>query len=188
MEAPSLTSQERKYLLELARRQLEHVLCGAPEPEGKPDSPALLAPGGAFVTLKRLGRLRGCIGHLFADSPLYLTVKEMAKAAALEDPRFPPVTCEELPEISIEISALSPFSEVTDVEEIVVGRDGLLLQKGPYSGLLLPQVATEYGWDKYEFLDHTCLKAGLPPGCWRAADTRIWRFSAEVFDESELST
>ena len=141
---------------------------------------------GAFVTLNERGRLRGCIGHVRGDVPLRQTDAEMAVQAALHDPRFPSVTKEEVESLEIEISVLSPLTEVKDVSEIVVGRDGLIIQEGARSGLLLPQVATEYGWDRETFLEHTCRKAGLPEGCWRREGVVILRFSAEVFNEREV--
>jgi AmmeMemoRadiSam system protein A len=120
-----------------------------------------------------------------AVKPLYQTVAEMAVAAAVEDPRFPPLTLDELPLITIEISVLSPLEEVEDVEEIEVGKHGLYIIRGFYRGLLLPQVATEYNWDRETFLQHTCLKAGLPTDCWQDQETKIYKFSAEVFGEEE---
>ncbi|RKZ20397.1 AMMECR1 domain-containing protein, partial [bacterium] len=129
------------------------------------------------------GELRGCIGLIKGIKPLYLAVQDMAIAAALRDPRFPPVSPSELDEIEIEISVLTPLKEVKDVEEIKVGRDGIYIERGYHSGLLLPQVATEYGWTREEFLDHTCMKAGLFPGCWKEEGTKIYRFSALIFSE-----
>jgi len=140
-------------------------------------------PEGCFVTLTQHGELRGCIGLIKGIKPLYLAVQDMAIAAALRDPRFPPVSPSELDEIEIEISVLTPLKEVEDVEEIKVGRDGIYIERGYHSGLLLPQVATEYGWTREEFLDHTCMKAGLFPGCWKEEGTKIYRFSALIFSE-----
>jgi AmmeMemoRadiSam system protein A len=107
----------------------------------------------------------------------------MALSAAFNDPRFKPLEARELPEVDIEISALTPLRPVSSVEEIEVGRHGIYIIRGPYHGVLLPQVATEYGWDRYTFLDQTCLKAGMAPGCWKMPDTQILVFSAEVFGE-----
>lgn len=128
--------------------------------------------------------MRGCIGHVVGFVPLWRAVEENAVAAAFSDPRFPPLTARELDEVHIEISVLSPLRQVA-ADEVVVGRDGLLVERGASRGLLLPQVATEYGWDRETYLDHTCRKAGLEPRTWRQPDTRISTFTAEVFGEEE---
>jgi len=141
---------------------------------------------GAFVTLKIGGELRGCIGYIIPVKPLYQTVRDVAESAALKDPRFSPVSARELPELEFEISALSPIRTVSNVDEIVVGRDGIIIKRGFYQGLLLPQVATEYGWSREEFLQHTCLKAGLPKDAWKQVGTDISVFSAEVFGEGDV--
>ncbi len=153
--------------------------------EPEPPYPALKEPGGAFVTLHKYGELRGCIGTFQAEKPLYLVVKEMALSAAFNDPRFPPLSTEELPEVEIEISVLSPLARGKP-EEVEVGRHGIYLIKGIFRGVLLPQVAVEHGWDRETFLDHVCLKAGLPPGCWRDPETEIYLFTAEVFSERDF--
>jgi len=181
-----LSEEEKKELLKIARTSIEEFLKNRRIPSFSPSSPALLERKGAFVTLKKAGFLRGCIGMIEATKPLYQTVAEMAVAAAIEDPRFPPLTLDELPLITIEISVLSPLEEVEDVEEIEVGKHGLYIVRGFYRGLLLPQVATEYNWDRETFLQHTCLKAGLPTDCWQDPATKIFKFSAEVFSEDEL--
>ncbi|RTZ91734.1 MAG: AMMECR1 domain-containing protein, partial [Deltaproteobacteria bacterium] len=136
---------------------------------------------GAFVTLTKNGNLRGCIGLIQPVKPLAESVQEMAIAAAFQDPRFPPLTKGEWPEIDIEISALTPFRKIEDLSEIQVGTHGIYIQKGPYSGLLLPQVATEYGWDREEFLQQTCIKAGLHPMAYKDPDAKIYIFSADIF-------
>jgi AmmeMemoRadiSam system protein A len=136
---------------------------------------------GAFVTITKKGSLRGCIGHIKGVKPLYKSVEEMAAAAAFQDPRFPPVTKKELKDLDIEISVLTPFEQISDVSEIEVGKHGLYIERGFYSGLLLPQVATEYNWDRDTFLEHTCRKAGLPPDAWKDKETRIYIFSADIF-------
>jgi AmmeMemoRadiSam system protein A len=150
-------------------------------PDFTVESQALMEKKGAFVTLKKGGQLRGCIGHIKGVKPLYRIVREMAVAAAFHDPRFNPVTEAELPELEIEISVLTPLRQITDVEEIEVGKHGILIEKGVQSGLLLPQVATEYGWDRKTFLEHTCRKAGLSTDAWKDKETRICTFCAEVF-------
>jgi AmmeMemoRadiSam system protein A len=170
------------FLLDLARDTIQSRLDGAPLPSPEPNDPILLEHRGAFVTLKIDGRLRGCIGHVVGVAPLWRAVRDNAIAAAFEDPRFAPLEADEFPHTKIEISALTPLRRV-DFEEVVVGRDGILLEKGMARGLLLPQVAEEYGWDRETFLDHTCRKAGLEPGCWRHPDTIISTFSAQVFGE-----
>lgn len=139
-------------------------------------------PSGVFVTLHRHGQLRGCIGHLGADRSIESAIVGAAVAAACEDPRFPPVGPGELPTIALEISVLTPLDRVNGVDEIEVGRDGLVIEQGMQRGLLLPQVATEWGWDRETFLAHACLKAGLDADAWRH-DATIWRFQAEVFGE-----
>ncbi len=136
---------------------------------------------GAFVTLKMNGRLRGCIGHIIGDRPLWKTIIKMAAQAAFNDPRFPPLRKTELDKIHMEISILSPLQPVDDPGKIVPGRHGLLIRKKGASGLLLPQVATEWGWDRKTFLSHTCRKAGLPDKCWKDQDTEIFCFQAVVF-------
>ncbi len=136
---------------------------------------------GAFVTIKKKGELRGCIGYIQGLKPLDITVKEMALAAAFEDPRFMPVTKDELPQIEIEISVLSPLKKIEDINQIIPGKHGILIKKGYRSGLLLPQVATEYNWDRVTFLSQTCIKAGLSPKSWEERNTEIYIFTAQIF-------
>jgi len=157
-----------------------------PAPDLATDDPALLEPRGAFVTLKKAGQLRGCIGYIEPRVSLIEAVANNAQSAALRDPRFTPVTPQELADISIEISALTPLEPVADVEDIEVGRHGLVISRGPHRGLLLPQVPVEWGWDREEFLQQTCHKAGLPPEAWKQNDTELLSFEAEVFSESDL--
>ena len=176
-----LTEEEKRILHTIAREAIESQLDGKPLPPLPPLTPTLEEHRGAFVTLNKNGRLRGCIGLIQPVKPLAASVQEMAVAAAFQDPRFPPVTKEEWPSIDIEISALTPFKEIQDLSEIQVGTHGLYIQKGPYSGLLLPQVATEYGWDREEFLKQTCVKAGLHPMAYKDPDTKIYIFSADIF-------
>lgn len=136
-----------------------------------------------FVTLTIDGELRGCIGSIEPVAPLWRAVSSSALNAAFHDPRFPALEGHELAQVSIEISVMSPVVPVGSLDEIVVGRDGLIVRSGRHAGLLLPQVATEYGWDRDTFLSQTCRKAGLPPDSWRAGRCQIERFSAEVFGE-----
>ncbi len=180
-----LTDEERVFLLKLARQTIANALDGKDPPDWKPPTKRLNQPGAVFVTLKEHGELRGCIGTIIPHEPLINNVKHMAIEAAFHDPRFPPLRKSELSEIEIEISRLTPVRPVKDISEIKVGRDGLIISRGFYRGLLLPQVPVEYHWDLYTFLDHTCLKAGLTPGCWKDPDTKIEKFSAEVWDENE---
>jgi AmmeMemoRadiSam system protein A len=178
----AISEDSKQYLLRLARTSVEARVYGEALPDDQPDDPALLQTRGAFVTLKIEGRLRGCIGHVIGVSPLWKAVRDNAIAAAFEDPRFDPLRADELPVTHIEISALTPLRRAS-ADEIEIGRDGVLVERGPARGLLLPQVPVEYGWDLETFLDHTCRKAGLEPGCWRHPDAVISAFCAEVFGE-----
>ena len=180
-----MNSEQRKTLLRIARDSIAAVLAGSrPDLEQYPLDDDLRRPAGAFVTLnERNGDLRGCIGSIKPVAPLYLAVSQSAINAAFRDPRFYPVVPDELAQLHIEISVMGPITLVTDPEQIEVGRDGLIVSRGAMAGLLLPQVATEYGWDRETFLSQTCHKAGLALNAWRSPDTKIERFSAEVFGE-----
>jgi hypothetical protein len=176
-----LNEPEQADLLRWARQALEEAvrhghLSAIPVPSGPASEPC-----GAFVTLQKGGRLRGCIGYVEAQKPLVTTVRECAVAAGLRDPRFEPVTPRELPGLRLEISVLSPLEDIAP-EKIEVGRHGLLISRGGQRGLLLPQVAVEWKWDRERFLAETCLKAGLPPDAWRYG-ARIQAFTAQVFEE-----
>ena len=140
---------------------------------------------GLFVTLTIHGRLRGCIGYVTGVQPLKEAVIYLSREAAFQDPRFPPLMREELPDLQIEISLLSPLKEVRDFEEIQIGLHGLFICRNHLSGLLLPQVATEYHWDRDEFLENTCLKAGLSPDMLGDSATEVYLFTAEIFSEKE---
>jgi hypothetical protein len=176
-----LTEEEKKTLHHIAKTVIENKARGAALPEFKIESPILKENRGAFVTLQKRGQLRGCIGYIEGHGPLHNTIKEMAEAAAFRDPRFSPVKEKELPELDIEISVLTPLRRIKDVNEIQVGTHGIYIKKGWSSGLLLPQVATEYGWDRQTFLEHTCQKAGLPSTAWKEKDAEIYIFSADIF-------
>ena len=178
-----ISDEERLTLLRFARDTVVAAVRGEALPRLEETTAALRTPCGGFVTIDKGGRLRGCIGYVVAVKPLHETVSDMAVQALLHDPRFPPVTEDEL---EIEISVLSPLVTVADVSEIQVGRDGLVIRGHGRSGLLLPQVASERSWDRDTFLDQTCVKAGLAPGAWRESAVTIERFSAEVFSEKEL--
>ncbi len=177
-----LTEQERGLLLQTARRTLEEYLFSGRKLVADVDSPALQRHCGAFVTLHKQGRLRGCIGTFEAQGPLLETVQRMAIAAATTDPRFASVQGEELKDLDLEISVLSPLQEVS-ADEIEVGVHGIYITRGFQRGVLLPQVATENNWDRETFLDNTCHKAGLPTTAWRQPGVTIEAFSAEVFGE-----
>jgi AmmeMemoRadiSam system protein B/AmmeMemoRadiSam system protein A len=176
-----LTEEEKKTLHHIAKTVIENKARGKAVPEFKIESPILEENRGAFVTIQKKGQLRGCIGYIEGHGPLHKTVEKMAAEAAFRDPRFPPVKEKELPELDIEISVLTPLRKITDVREIEVGKHGIYIIKGGWSGLLLPQVATEYGWDRLAFLEHTCQKAGLPPNAWKEKDIEIYIFSADIF-------
>lgn len=141
---------------------------------------------GAFVTIHIKGNLRGCIGYIEGVKNIPDTINDMALSSAFRDPRFRPLGREEYKNIDIEISVLSPVEKVTDINDIVVGRDGLIITKGYNRGLLLPQVPVEQGWDRDTFLTHTCYKAGLPGDSWKKSGVLIEKFSAQVFSEKEL--
>jgi len=176
-----LNGEDKKTLHQIAKTVVENMARGRPVPEFKVDAPILKESRGAFVTINKKGQLRGCIGHIEGHGPVYKTVEQMAEAAAFQDPRFMPVIERELPDLEIEISVLTPLKKITDINEIEVGKHGIYIKKGWYSGLLLPQVATEYGWDRNVFLEHTCQKAGLPLNAWKDKNTEIYIFSADIF-------
>lgn len=181
-EAFNLTPQEKTALLKLARSAIEQFLATGRIIADNTGLEALRTPRGAFVTLEKNGDLRGCIGFTQPVGPLGETVINAAVYAAVRDPRFPPVRREELAALRIEVSVLTPLKEITDTKMVKVGRHGLLISKNGRSGLLLPQVAAENGWDRLTFLEQTCLKAGLDPNDWRRG-ARIYVFEAVVFGE-----
>lgn len=180
-----LTQEQRSRLLQTARESITAAFEGRRiDLDASQFAETLRKPAGAFVTLETAsGALRGCIGSIQAVAPLYRAVAGSAFNAAFRDPRFEPVEPEELSALHIEISVMGPILPVTDLSEIEVGRDGLIISRGGYAGLLLPQVASEHGWDRDTFLEQTCRKAGLPTDAWQSPGTRIERFSAEVFGE-----
>jgi hypothetical protein len=141
-------------------------------------------PRGAFVTLHKHGALRGCIGRMRAEEPLVEVVRDMAVSAAFSDPRFPPLRSDEFEDIDLEISVLSPFLPCTP-EEVIPGKHGVYLVRGYRSGVFLPQVAPEQGWDREELLENLCGKAGLEPGAYRTADAQLYSFTAFVFGEKD---
>jgi AmmeMemoRadiSam system protein A len=176
----SLSEEEKGQLKHLARDAIECALFGKEQCRIEL-SEKLKEKAGAFVTLKFRGELRGCIGYTSAVMPLADVVEKMAIQSAFHDPRFCGLRKDEWKDIDIEISVISPMRKIDSIEEIQVGTHGLYVEKGGYTGLLLPQVATEYNWDRKTFLEYTCHKAGLPRDAWKLVDTKICVFSAEVF-------
>ena len=168
--------------MEIARKSIEAYLDNHPVPEFDINDSILEAPGAAFVTINKDHQLRGCIGYTEPILPLYQAISTCAVKAASEDPRFQPLQKAEYPHIELEISVLTPLKKIEDVDKIEVGKHGLMLQKGYNRGLLLPQVAADYGWNRTQFLDATCRKAGMSAGCWKE-NCDIYIFSAEVFGE-----
>lgn len=179
-----LDKETKKNLLKLARLTIKNKL---KKEEEKIDFKFPKIKRGAFVTLHKHGELRGCIGTFRSDRNIEDVVKDMALAASFEDPRFSPLEPQELDEVDIEISVLSPLRKINSIEEIEVGKHGLYISRGFRSGVLLPQVATEYNWDRETFLVHTCVKAGLPEDAWKDPITKIEVFSAEVFGEKDFN-
>jgi AmmeMemoRadiSam system protein A len=186
-EACPLTLPERETLLKIAREAVETVVRGMRLSHGAAavDLATFAQRRGAFVTLTKSGDLRGCIGQVAAVEPLHLTVFRVAAMAAQKDPRFRPVSIDELAELRYEISVLSPLQRVRELAEVRIGRDGLLVRRGGLEGLLLPQVAVERNWDAVAFVAQTCRKAALPRGAWRDPRTALFRFTAEVFGTGE---
>jgi len=180
----SLTDQEKSELLALARKSAEFAVhTNKTYDPPASESETLNREYGAFVTLTEAGMLRGCIGYTAPIKPLNITVRDTAAYAALRDPRFRPVSASELSQLEYEISVLSPMRRVTDIEQIKVGRDGLLMKNGDDEGLLLPQVPVEQKWDRQTFLEQTCAKAGMRRDCWKDENTDIFKFTAVVFGE-----
>jgi AmmeMemoRadiSam system protein A len=184
-----LNREQQVRLLQLARR----VLAGYFNQENSTENylkdfsdEIFKEKCGAFVTIHINRGLRGCIGNIKGVKNIPETVMEMSLASAFRDPRFPPLSREEFENIDLEISIMTPIEEVSDISDLVIGRDGLIISNGLRTGLLLPQVATEQNWDLDTFLEHTCYKAGLPGDAWKWKDTKIEKFSAQVFGEIEL--
>jgi len=179
-----LNNQQRNKLLEIARASINTYLQVGKKMELSETDQALKQEMGAFVTLSKHGELRGCIGNLSASQPLYLAVRDMAVEAAVDDPRFPALTLSELKDVEIEISALSPLKRVDSTDKIELGKHGVLVRKGHQSGVFLPQVATETGWSKEEFLNNLCAhKAGISANAWKDKDTELYIFTADIFSE-----
>jgi AmmeMemoRadiSam system protein A len=180
-----LALTDKRALIRLARDAIRAHLNGGPA--AVPPLEGVAAERrGAFVTLHKHANLRGCIGHIEADMPLGQVVARCAVSAATSDPRFEPVTPEELAETDLEVSVLGPLTPVGSIDEIEIGRHGLVVESGWQRGLLLPQVATEWGWDRETFVAQTCHKAGLPSDAWQHGAT-LWKFDAEVFSEHDVA-
>ena len=181
----AISPEGRRALLATARESIASSI-EARKPSWPSEAESLDLPCGAFVTLHERGALRGCIGRMTSPDPLFETVRAMARAAAFEDPRFPPLDREELPSIDIEITVLSPLRRISSVSEIEVGRHGIYITRGWRSGVFLPQVATEQGWDRDTLLEEVCYKAGLPGDAWKSAEAVLQVFEGLVFGEREL--
>jgi len=178
----SLSDEDKQYLLDLARQSIAARLDGrGPEAPPEPASELLRRELGAFVTLKRGGQLRGCIGSVIGNAPVFQTVWNMAQSAAFYDPRFQPLRQGELDDLELEISILGPVERCPDPALVEIGRHGLIMRQGARQGLLLPQVPVEWGWNREQFLAQTCRKAGLPASAWRDPATEIYWFEAVVF-------
>lgn len=183
-----LTPEQQQLLLRMARDAVEQWVAHGRVPHYQNDDPALAQAAGIFVTLRRRENgelaLRGCIGRVEAPEPLLELVPEMAVKAATNDPRFPPVMAHEIPHLHIEISVLSPLQRLADVNQIEVGVHGLLIEGHGRRGLLLPEVPLHHNWDRADFLEGICLKAGLPPDTWQDPQARLYTFTTFSFEES----
>ena len=181
-----LSDEQKISLLKLARDAIIKFACEGKKSCQLKDLPDFMQTNsGAFVTLHKNKQLRGCIGTFVGEGNLHSTIVNMAVSAGWHDPRFPSLTKEEIDELDIEISVLSPLQQINDINEIETGKHGIFITKDHNRGVLLPQVATEYGWDTITFLENTCIKAGLSPNAWKDENVRIDIFSAEIFNELE---
>lgn len=183
-----LNDEERRELLRRARHAAARALGLPAGPSPGEPAGALALPAAAFVTWRKEGRLRGCVGSVLPERALAADVESNAVEALLHDPRFPPATPRDFPRYEVEVSVLGPLEPIAAPSDVEVGRHGLFVEKGSRAGLLLPQVAREWGWDAERFLEQVCLKAGLPGDAWRAPGKglSVYRFSAEVFGESDF--
>ena len=184
-----LSPAEQKELMDIAWKSMRRTVRGEDTEQSQEESKSLNSESmlsqaaGAFVSLYNNGELRGCLGVIASETSLAVTVSQLAGRSATEDPRFPSVTEDELDDIRIEISVLSPLREISAIEEIQVGKHGLFIVAGMYRGLLLPQVAVKYRWNVTRFLEETCVKAGLPRDQWKHAETNIYIFSAQIIEQ-----
>ncbi len=180
-----LNNKEKKILLDIARKSILSYLENNEYLPGQPKESILNDKTGVFVTLNKNNHLRGCIGYIIGIKPLYIAVYEMARQAAFHDPRFDAVALSECEDIEIEISIMSPLEKETNLKSIKIGKHGLFMKRGFYSGLLLPQVAIEWGYDRESFLKQTCLKAGMDENCYLDNKTEIYTFFADIIKESD---
>ncbi len=180
-----LNDHEKETLLAIARQAIVHGVRTGEEYVEPREEKVLNQRNGCFVTIKQNGQLRGCIGNFQSELPLFKEVAQMAQASATKDPRFYPMKESDLDNFTLEISVLSPLQKIDDIAEIEVGKHGIYIEKSFYRGVLLPQVATEHGWDRTTFLKQTCVKAGLPTDAWEADDAEIYVFSAQIFGEGK---
>jgi AmmeMemoRadiSam system protein A len=184
-----VSPDEQKALIDIAWKSIQRRVRGNVSEQSQQQArkfhgeSILSQPAGAFVTIYNRGELRGCLGVLMSEAPLAETVSQLAGRSAAEDPRFNPVTEDELNDIQIEISILSPLKEISSIEEIQVGKHGIFISAGMHRGLLLPQVAVKQRWNVHQFLEETCIKAGLPRDQWKHAETNIYIFSAEIIEQ-----
>ncbi len=180
-----LNKKEKKILLDIARKSIVSFLENNDYLPKEPKETILNEKTGVFVTLNKNNHLRGCIGYIVGIKSLYIAVYEMAKQAAFHDPRFEAVTLDECEDIEIEISIMSPLKRETNLEKVEIGKHGLFMKRGYYSGLLLPQVAVEWNYDRESFLRQTCLKAGMDEKCYQDNSTEIYTFFADIIKESD---
>ena len=179
------TEKDGELAVRIARSVIEKKL-GKADAEIPQGTSSFLNKSGVFVTLKKNNQLRGCIGSTVGALPLVYSVIDNTRNSATRDPRFPPVKADETGELSIEISVLTPLEPLTDYQNIRLGVDGVMLSKGTYSGLFLPQVATETGWELEEFMDNLCIKAGLEPGAHKDPETKLYHFQVQKFSELDF--
>ena len=189
-DMPDLTMTQKKRLIQIARETMEEYVNAGRTLDVQEADPRLSKQEGAFVTIHKKGQLRGCIGNIIGQGPLYKTVRDMAISSATQDPRFKPVNKEELKDLEVEVSVLSEPRRIADVNEIQMDVHGVIIKRGPFNqGVFLPQVATETGWNREEFLNNLCAqKAGLPADAWKDPETQIYIFSANVFSEKDVKS
>jgi len=178
-----LTENDGKALLAIAREAIQHCVLKKSYQPAPREEKALNKRSGCFVTIKQNGLLRGCIGNFQAREPLFREVADMAVASASQDPRFAPMQADELDNFRLEITVLSPLEKIDDTAVIKIGTHGIYIEKDFHRGVLLPQVATDHGWDRDTFLSQTCIKAGLPADAWRSPDADIYIFSGQIVTE-----
>ena len=186
-----MDEKDKKALLQIARKSVESAVKGISndQTQSGPFSPVLKEKNGVFVTLRTRGTLRGCIGRMISDTPLHKLVSEMAVSAATDDPRFNKIQPSELDDLEIDISVLSPLQEVEDPLDFELGRHGIYIKKDSANGCFLPQVATDTGWTKEEFLTQCCsTKAGLSPDAWKEKDVEVYIFTSEIISEKDVDS